>query len=408
MTEPHRDIPFLDQLQRRSLIAGIAGAVLCAIAALVDLDRFLQAYLTGFIYWWQIAMGCFGLMMLHHVAGGRWGAVTTRYFQAGAPTIPLIGLLFVPIVLGAPRLYIWLDESVVRGDHLLEHKESYLNFNAWLIRAVAYFVIWWVFSLLIDRLANSRDHRPAEAVSLGRKLRRISAPGFIVFGLTVTFASIDWVMSLEPHWFSTIYGGIHCVGGLLGAFALTVTVLTRIERQTPVIGPRLNSDVLNDLGNLLLAGVMLWTYFELSQFLIIWSGNLPDEAIWYLRRMENGWGAFGPILIATHFVFPVLLLLSRDLKRRLEPLSWITCWILVVHYLDLIWVVIPAFNREPYRVGEFSIAPISWMDLVTPLAIGGLWLFMFVRQLKRYPLVPVNDPAWTEDQPHGQAESAHV
>lgn len=408
MTEPHRDIPFLDQLQRRALIVGGAGAVLCAIAAVVDLDRFLQAYLTGFIYWWQITVGCLGLMMLHHVAGGRWGAITTRYYQAGARTVPLVALLFVPIALGASRLYIWLDESAVHGDHLLEHKQPYLNFNFWVIRAVIYFVIWWLLSLAVNRLSNSRDHRPAEAVSIGRKLRRIAAPGFILFGLSATFASFDWVMSLEPHWFSTIYGGIHAVGGMLAALALTVGCLTRIERQTPVIGPRLNPDLLNDLGNLLLAGVMLWTYFELSQFLIIWSGNLPDEAAWYLRRMEHGWGGLGPIIVVTHFVVPFLLLLSRDLKRRLVPLSRITCWILVAHYIDLIWVVTPAFDREPYRVGEFAIAPISWMELVTPLAIGGLWLFVYAGQLKRYPLLPVNDPAFTEDHPHGQAESAHV
>ena len=405
--------PSLDRLQQRSLLVGVVALLLCAVGAVLDTTRFLESYLTAYVFWWQITVGCLGMALLNHLMNGMWGIATVRLFEAGARTLPLMALLFVPIVLGGEHLYIWMQELPESADpvlrHALEHKVPYLNFNGWVIRAVAYFALWSAFAFLATRWSLRREQ--SGYGHLTSRLRRISAAGIIVFGFATSFAAFDWVMSLEPLWFSTIYGGIHAVGGAVAALALAVTLLSRLSLESPLsrVTP---PQIWNDLGNVTLAGVMLYTYFQLSQFLIIWSGNLPDEAVWYLRRLENGWNGLAPLLAILHFVVPFLLLLSQDFKRNPRRMGQLACGLLVVHYFTVLWTVVPAFSdREPYRLSEsFALPPIHWMDLAMPIGLGGLWLFYYVWQLKSRPLTPANAPAWEHLEEliaHEHEEHAH-
>ena len=382
-----------DRLQRRCLIVGLAVLLLCLVGAFANPPRFFQAYLLGYLFWVGIALGCLAILMLHHLVGGRWGFVIQRLLEAGTRTLPLMALLFVPLVLGLREVYVWARPDAVLASELLRHKQPYLNGPAFFARAVAYFAIWIGAGSLLTMLSNRQD-QGAGAETLTRRMQVWSGPGLLVYGLTVSFAAMDWVMSLEAEWFSSIYGVIFMVGQGLSALAFAILVGVLLSDRKPLRGA-IGTQQLHDLGNLLLAFVMFWAYIAFSQLLIIWSGNLPEEIPWYLNRLQGGWQYLAAGLILFHFALPFLLLLLRSTKRRAKVLVAVAAGILGMRLLDLFWLTAPAFH--PARLS------VHWLDLALPIGLGGVWLAAFLFHLKRRPLLALHDPRFdaTADPVHG-------
>jgi hypothetical protein len=390
----------IDRHRQRALIAGavlmlllVAGAFLPTLGG--GIDQFFRSYLVGYIFWIGVTLGCLGLLMLQHLTGGAWGLSIRRVLEAGTRVLPLMLLLFLPIaIFGLSHLYEWMNISEVREEgvrRILNAKRPYLNPTFFLIRAALYFAIWMGLMFLLNKWSAEQD-RTAER-QYSRKMQFISGPGIILFVLTVTFASTDWVMSLNPEWFSTIYGLLYVAGWVLSAFSLVIAVMVYLATRKPLEGV-VQAPHFHDLGKLLLAFVMLWAYFSFSQFLIIWSGNIPEETKWYLHRLRGGWGWVGIGLVLLHFALPFVLLLSRDLKRNARRLATIAGLIFLMRLIDTFWLIEPEFNRAHFRF--------SWMDLVAPVAFGGLWLSFFGWQLSLRPLLPFNDPNFEEAIEHGR------
>jgi hypothetical protein len=384
--------------QQRALIIGAAFMLLLAAGAFVPAlggpDQFFRSYLLGYVFWVGITLGCLGLLLLQHVITGSWGLVIRRVLEAGTRTLPLMLLLFVPIAFGMKYLYEWthINEVAEAGVRkILERKRPYLNPTFFLIRTAVYFLIWGGLMYLLNHWSAEQDRTAEEQYR--RKMNVLSGPGIILFVLTVTFASVDWVMSLNPEWFSTIYGLLYVAGWTLSAFSLVIAVMVYLSTRPPLEGV-VRAPHFHDLGKLLLAFVMLWAYFAFSQFLIIWSGNVPEETKWYLQRLRGGWGWVGIGLVILHFALPFVLLLSRDLKRNAKRLATIAGLIFLMRLIDIFWLIEPEFNREHFRF--------SWMDLAAPVAFGGLWFAFFIWQLRLRPLLPINDPGFDEAVEHGR------
>ena len=379
----------IHRVQRSALIAGVAGLALTAIGFFVAPDQFFRSYLLGFMYWFGIALGSMAVLMIHHIAGGAWGAVIRRVLESSIGTIPLLALLFVPIALGIHHLFEWSHADVVAKDAVLQSKSAYLNVPFFLIRAVFYFVVWIVVAALFRRWSAEQDRDGDPRVTLRMEL--LSRGGLVLYGLTVTFAAVDWVMSLEPHWFSTVYGLLVMGGQGLAAFAFSITLAVLLSRQEAVarfFGP----SQFHDLGNLMLAFTMIWAYLSFSQLLIIWSGNLPEETAWYLTRSQGGWRVVGYLLLFLHFAVPFGVLLSRRLKQTGTKLAVVALWLLVMRYVDLYWLVQPSFSPE-------SALP-HWLDFTAVVGIGGIWLWFFVGRLIAGPVLPLRDPSLPEIEVH--------
>jgi hypothetical protein len=372
----------LATLKRRALIVGVAVLAVAALGGLANRAAFFQAYLLGFLFWGGIAIGCLSLLMLHHLVSGRWGYLIQRLLEAGVRTLPLLALAFVPLLFGLQDLYLWARPEVVAADALLRHKQGYLNGTAFFGRAAVYFLVWIGLGTLLTMLSDRQDQGIGTG-PLTRRLQVLSGPGLVLYGLTVTFAAFDWVMSLEPHWFSSVYGMVFIVGQALLALAFAILVLAPLARRPALQGAG-GPDRLHDLGNLLLALTMLWAYIAFSQYLIIWSGNLPEETSWYLRRMTGGWEAVALLLVVGHFLLPFLLLLSRAAKRRGPVLAGVAGGLLGMRLLDLFWLVAPALHPTGFAL--------HWLDVAVPLGLGGIWLAAYLACLARRPLLPVRDP----------------
>lgn len=378
MSEPTAfDWPAGRQWQRRLLIAGAVGVGLCGAGAIFDVQQSLRSYLFAWFAWLGFAVGSLGLWMLHNLTGGAWGFALRRIFEAATRTLPLMAVLFAPIALGAATLYPWAALDA----HELGSKTDVLNVPFFLARAAIYLAVWLGAAFLLNRWSNEHD-RTGDPVFVHRA-QNLSGPGLLFLAVTVTFASIDWVMSLEPAWYSTIFGALVGAGYLLAALALALGVATLTPADT-------EKDVWNDLGNLLLAFVMLWTYMAFSQFLLIWSGNLPEEIVWYLHRTEGGWQWVGLSLAVGYFALPFCVLLSRDVKRSALRLRVLALLIVGMSVIDTYWLIAPAFSPGELRV--------HWQDLAACIGVGGLWLHQMLRQLQMRPLLPVHEPVVEEVQ----------
>jgi hypothetical protein len=386
------DVPALARLQQRALIVGVLGLAAGAVGAVLNPDQFFRSWLIGFLFCLGLSMGSLGLLMMQHMSGGQWGLVGRRVFEAASRNLPYVALLFVPILVGLPRLYEWARPEAVRADHILQMKALYLNVPFFIARAVFYFVIWIGCSWLLNKWSAAQDRgelgvRPEDT---GR-FRVVSAPGLILYVVTMTFAATDWIMSLDAHWFSTIFGFILVAGQGLAGFALVIVVLSMLTTTEPV-ATYLNKRHFLDLGKLLLAFVMLWAYFSFSQFLIIWAGNLPEEIPFFVARLRGGWQYVSTLLLLGHFALPFVLLLSRDLKRRPRLLAQVAIIVLIMRYVDVLWLVEPMFGHDGF--------PVHWMDLALPGGLMGIWFYLFVRNLRSRPLLPLNDPFFKEAFAH--------
>jgi hypothetical protein len=389
------DLPPLARLQQRALIVGLVGLAAGAVGAFVNADQFYRSWLIGFLFCLGLALGSLALLMVQYLSGGQWGLVSRRVFEAATRTLPLVTLFFVPILFGLRPIFLWARPEAVQADHILQAKSAYLNVPFFIGRAVVYFALWLFCMFLLNKWSDAQDRGEAAVTAPDTvRFRRVSAPGLLFLVVTVTFASIDWLMSIDPHWFSTIFGLLTVVGQGLSALAFTIAVLALIA-PTGAFAGRLTPRHFHDLGKLMLAFVMLWAYLSFSQFLIIWSGNLPEEIPWYVDRVRGGWGALAILLVLGHFALPFLLLLSRDLKRHSGLLANVAIFVIVMRLVDLIWLVAPTFSHAAEPGARFGLMP-HWMDVVIPIGLAGVWVFLFARQLRSRSLLPTNDPYFKE------------
>jgi hypothetical protein len=381
----------LKKRRRRFGILGVIGVILLVVGAITNPTQFFRSYLWAYVFMVGIAGGCLAWLMTQHLTSGAWGMVIRRPAEAAARTFPLLVLLFIPLAFGISSLYPWAQSAVVAKDQVLQAKHVYLNTPFFLGRAAIILLGWTLLGFLLNRWSATEDREGG--LRPERKFGVISAPGIIFWAFAVTFESIDWVMSLNPHWFSTMFGLLFIAGQGLSAmaFLITVTVLLWTYRpMSDVVTPR----HLHDLGKLMLANVMVWAYFSFSQFLIIWAGNLPEEIPWYLVRLRGGWQYIALVLVFGHFALPFALLLSRDLKRNFKLLRRIAIFVLAIRVVDVYWQVMPDASK-----GDFSL---SWIDLAAILGLGGIWLAYFFRQLEARPLMPVNSPKLVGTLEHGR------
>ncbi len=370
-------------VQRIALAVGVGGLALLALGYGADHHQFYRSYLLGFVFWVSVALGSLALLMVSHLSGGGWGVVARRVFEASSRTLPFLAVAFLPIAFGMPDLYLWAQPDQLATDRIIQHKAPYLNTGFFLARTVLYFVIWSAIAWTLSAWSRRQDR--GDDTSL--RMQRLSGAGLLVYAITVFFMSVDWVMSLDVHYFSTIYGMLFMVGQGLSGMAFSIAMLAAFGRREPlskVLGP----NHLHDLGKLMFAFVMLWAYLTFSQYLIIWSANLPEEIPWYLARMQGGWGWLALVLIFGHFFLPFFLLLNRDLKRNVRTLSLVAMFILVIRLADVFWLIGPAHG--------VTHVTIHWLDLVAPLALGGLFVTVFLWQLGTRPIVPIGEP-WLND-----------
>jgi hypothetical protein len=377
-------IPELAVHQRRFLLAGAGLALVSLVGLATNPTQFFQSYLMAFMLCLGVTLGCFAVGMMHQLSGGAWGVVIRRPIGAASRVLPVMTALFIPIVLGMTRLYPWTHADLVAHDEVLQHKHVYLNVPFWIARAALYFIAWNAIAYFLNKWSLEQDRTGDPRIA--RRMQRLSAGGLVAYGLTITFASFDWLMSLEPHWYSTIYGVIILGGQGLSALAFLIAALVWLSRRPPldrIVVPA----HFHDLGNLLLAFTMLWAYFSFSQYLIIWAGNLPAEIAWYQHRLDSSWRLIGLTLILFHFAVPFVLLLSRTVKRQADLIGKLALAFLVVRAIDLFWLVAPAFHERLY---------VSWMDVVLTLALASIWLGCFIRQLRGRAILPVHDPEFDE------------
>ncbi len=377
-------------IQQRSLIIGALGAVLTIIGWFVagtDAAKtdFFSAYLIGFMFWLGLPLGCMAILMLYHLVGGKWGTVIRRILEAGMTTLPLMAVLFIPIVLNLRRLYAWArPEELAKDPKLADIAHSYLNFNGTLLRAIIYFAIWIGMAYFLSRWSSEQD-TPAGGEKSTLRFRALSGIGLVIYSLTISFAVIDWVMSLQARWISTIYGLLFVAGEALSAYCFVVVIESILGKRRPASGFLTTTEV-HDHGKFMLTFVMVWAYFNFSQWLIIWAGNLPEEIPWYVRRMSGGWGGVGLFLVIFHFAVPFALLLSRSLKKNLGQLALLASWLLFMRIVDIYWHIEPAPS-----LGHPTIH-LGWVHFAVIAGMGGLWMAYFFRNLRARPLLAVYAP----------------
>ena len=350
------------------------------------MQHMFRSYTLGFIYTLAFGLGCVILNLLHNVTGGAWGFSIKRILMAGQKTIPYLGLLFIPLLIaanmGGEDYYPWAGEAREHDD-ILKNKELYLNEWFWTARAIAFFLIWYGIATLLNRKWKAYEDSGYDGVT-GRNMRRLSAPLLIVYVLTMTFASFDWMMSLEPHWFSTMYGALFCVGQVLTMLAFSLVVVNWLTRRAPVFASHYAKKQFHDISALMFAFIVLWTYMSFAQFLIIWSGHLPEETTWYLNRTGGGWGGVMAFLGLFHFLIPFLLLLRLKWKKSAPFLYWCAAAMLVMRLVDLIWQIKPAF-QDP--TNPSLVDNLAFTDFSVPVAMVSLWFAMFANHLRKAPLM---------------------
>lgn len=387
----------------RTIFLGAGGIALiaCAVGIYMSPEQGLRSWLLGFIFWGGISIGSLGILMLQYLTGGAWGVVIRRILESSTRTLVIVALAFVPIAFGVTSLYEWTH--LPADDFTQIQRGAYQTPFWWIIRSVIYFAVLGLIAYLLTswsaRQDSSADYEEsAKWLGLSTKL---SGPAIIFYVLVVSFLSVDWVMSLDPHWFSTMYGLLFVIGWALSTLCFTVIVLHFASTRSPmnrVLGKR----HFHDVGKLMLAFVMVWTYFNFSQYLIIWSGNIPEETPWYLTRITHGWQWVAWTLLLFHFAFPFLILLQQDFKRYTSKIAWLAGFVLVMRLIDGFFLISPNPRISEHGGSLGLVASFSWMDIAAPVAIGGIWLWYFFGQLAKRPIVPVMDPFFEKAIEHGR------
>jgi hypothetical protein len=379
--------PVIKTIGRRSLVIGVVASVIAIGLGFTNPQVFFRGYLLSFMDWLGICLGSMAILMIRHMTGGGWGMVIRRVLGASMRTLPVMFLFFIPLAwLAVPRLYPWaMPLEAIQNPRIREHLEhfpavrSYLNWHGYVLRGLVYFAIWGLIVFLLSKWSAEQNQPPVRDNSA--RFKAVSGPGLIIFAFTISFGAIDWAMSLDPSWISTIYGLLFVAGELLAGLAFAV-VIERILFKYKPMSLLLRPDFVHDHGKFMLTFIMVWAYFSFSQWLIIWAGNLPEEITWYIRRLGGGWAYVGLFLVIFHFAVPFAILLSRPFKRDVTKLAWLAAWMLCMRYVDLFWIIEPNFSTT------FTV---TWADILIPFGMGGLWLAYFCRNLSSLPLLPQYD-----------------
>jgi hypothetical protein len=397
---------FVDQWKQCALVIGLIFSLVAVALAIAErsLDHLLRAWLLGMILTFGFAVGGMALLMLQYASGGKWGLILRRPLEAMSRTLPLVFVYWVVVVLSLKRLYLWaavgdVDAALKSGwiteaqAHAIEFKQPMLNPTAFVVTGLICFAIWGLYTWRLNALGLARDAASvATTPNWIKRLENISGPGIVVYSVTTTAAVIYWVMSLDPTWYSTIYGLLFLVGQGFQVLALAIIVVVSLSKDEP-IKTLLRVTEQHDLGNLTFAFVMLNIYLAFSQFLLIWSGNLPDEIPWYLNRVKGGWGVIITLDFIFHWLIPFTLLLSRDLKRNRKRLVRVCQLMVFAKAFDLFWLIEPNFKDAARNLhlswGIFEYAAV-------PVAMTALWTAFFCTRLKTRPLVQTNDPHFEE------------
>jgi hypothetical protein len=377
----------LPGLARGSLLVGVAGLALTAVGYFMAPERVFFSYLFAYNFVLAVALGSLAVWMLHNLTGGRWGMTIHRYLEAATRTLPVLVVLFVPVALGLTKLYPWANSEERATHHVQEAlqspgKDIFLSIPWWLGRAVVYFAVWNLLAFLLNRWSAEFERTGDPRVS--QRVRDFSGPGLILYGLAMTFASVDWIMSLDPAWYSTIFGVIVTVGQMVPALAFAIAAAVWWNTRRPP-EERIDPWVFIDLGSLMLAFVMLWAYVSFSQLLLIWSGNLPEEISYYTARNAGGWQVVAVLLAGFYFAVPFLVLLARRNKYNTDRLLAVTSLIVVMSGVHQYWLVIPAYRQQRDLT---PVLDIHWLDFAALAGLAGVWLATFVWQLQRRPMTP--------------------
>ncbi len=362
---------------RRALWVGVVGLAACAAGAILDPPQFFRSYLWAYWLWLGVAIGCGQVLMLQFLVTSHWGFLIRRILEAGTRTLLPMYVLSIPLLIGISSLYPFAQPEYVARSGGLQHKTLYLNVPFFLARLAVYFLVWWVIARLLNRWSLEEDRTGDPSYLL--RCRSLSGPGIVLYTLAVTFASIDWVMSLEPEWYSTVYPLVYVVGQVLSALALAILAARYLAAHKP-LSETATPKHFHDLGNLLLTFVVLWAYIAAAQLIIIWSANLPREVTWYLHRTAGGWLWVSAALAVFHFFVPFFILLSRRAKLKAERLARIAVFVLFMRVVDYFWLVEPAFHTEAFYI--------HWLDVAAPAGIGGIWVALLARELGKRPLAP--------------------
>ncbi len=388
-----------DRVQIVALIAGIVGLVLAGVGAFLHPDprQFFFSYLFAFVFWMGLPLGSLCVLMMHYLTGGGWGYTIRRFLEASISTLPLMAALFVPFFFGLKHLYPWANPEIVAHDDALQKVHSYLNSPVHAARMAVCFGLWITAAFLLNRWSAQQDATSDPALT--RRIRTFCGPGLLVFVLTVSLATVDWVMVLEHHWYSTVFPALLIIGQILLTFAFCAAMLAWVvgpapfDRQANPISGVVRVEHFHSLGNFLLAFVMMWAYLSVSQLIIIWSGNEPREISWYLHRTVGAWKYIGIFLALFNFGLPFCLLLSRENKKNVRFLTGLALGICGVHAMERYWQVMPSLHRDGLSV--------SWLDAATLVGIGGVWLAVFLARLKTHLTLPKNDPRMEPALVHG-------
>jgi len=371
--------------QREPLIALLLGAVGLVAGVLLGADgAFYQSWLLAFLFWIGISLGALALLTVGHMAGGAWSSLIQRPLEASVSLLPIMALLFLPILFGMNILFIWTDAAYVASHPLVEAKVAYLNTTFFIVRAAIYFGLWLLAAWLYLRGSARQDRNETESGKIGFALKRQSGMWLVLYVLTMTFAGRDWAMSLTPEWWSGIYSVIFMISQAISAMAVMIITVVVLANRSALVDELLTEKRLQDLGNFLMAFLMFWAYVSFSQLIIIWSGNVSELAGWYTVRLGPGWLLVGGFLLAFGFLAPFMILFSRWVKRKRSALSVMALWAIATMLINLIYFVVPAFERSGF--------PITASDALIWLGIGGIWVFFYLRRLGAHPVLPVHDP----------------
>ena len=368
-------------IEKTAIIAGIVGVIISIAGFVVNRGYFFHSYLTAWGFSATIGVGGLFFVMLHHLVDATWSVVIRRIAENVMMALVMITPFFIPILFGLHDLYHWTHPDLVASDHILQGKAAYLNIPFYIIRTVIFIGAWLFLVWRLYKMSITQDSDGS--VSWNAKLRKISAPGMLVFAVTLTFSSFDWYMSLNAHWYSTIFG-VYIFGGAVISSLSFITLIAIYLREKGVLADIVTFEHFHDLGKLMFAFTVFWGYIAFAQYFLIWYGNIPEETIWFHTRWDGSWHFFSLVLVFGHFVLPFVLLISRGTKRNLKIMKFTAVWLLLMHWVDLFWVVMPSYTSNVWS----SI----WIDLGTMLTVGGFGYWYFWKKLSSQAVIPVNDP----------------
>ena len=371
-----------------ALVIGIIGLLASGGAWMVDSTRFFHAWLTSFVFWLSLALAGLFFTMLHYLTAAHWSVVLRRISEALMMQLPWLILAFVPILFGMHDLFHWSHADVMAHDEALAAKSGYLNIAFFAIRAVAFFAVWSIFALVLRKRSLAQDAKPDVDHIAG--LRRTAGGGMLLFAVTVTYASFDWLMSLQPHWYSTIFG-VYYFGGLFLSGVSLMAVVCWVLRSNGALKNTISVEHYHDLGKLMFAFTIFWAYIGFSQYFLIWYGNIPEETAWFLSRWQGTWKPVSLILVFGHFVIPFIVMIFQRVKRQIPLLGTVAIWYLIMHWVDLYWMVYPSYQPEG--------ASLSWIEFAPMIGLGGVFIALFWRSFTKHPTVPTGDP-WLEQSIH--------